>query len=258
MQKLSGLEKPFVPADLSVDEQRKRRFLALFLLFLTPALFLLGLFNLWSHRSNTADLILWLSTAFGVLSLLSLRYLRNIKPMFYLGFTVTLAIMTYQAAVGTGAGMAFLWFYFFPISTFFLFGKHTGLLWVIPAWLIALLLLMFNVGPYSYPPAMGIRFMITYTLISIFSYSIEASRTQYYNQLLAEKAALEVALKQVKTLQGLLPICASCKKIRDDGGYWHQVESYISDHAGVEFSHSICPECRVTFYPKLPARAASR
>lgn len=73
MQKLSGLEKPFVPADLSVDEQRKRRFLALFLLFLTPALFLVGLFNLWSHRSNAADLILWLGTAFGVLVLPEFR-----------------------------------------------------------------------------------------------------------------------------------------------------------------------------------------
>jgi hypothetical protein len=96
------------------------------------------------------------------------------------------------------------------------------------------------------------------TLISIFSYSIEASRTQYYNQLLAEKAALEVALQQVKTLQGLLPICASCKKIRDDGGYWHQVESYIRDHAGVEFSHSICPECRVILYPQLFAQVETR
>ncbi len=254
MQKLLGFEKLLVPTDLSVDEQRKRRFLALFLVLLTPALFLLGLFNSWNQPSTTANLILWGGAAFSLLSVLSLRYLKNIKPMFYLGFTVTLAIMTYQAAIGTGAGMAFLWFYFFPLSTFFLFGKHKGLLWVVPSWVVALLLLIFNIGPYHYPSALGIRFLITYTLVAIFSYGIEASRSQYYNQLLTEKAALEAALQEVKTLHGLLPICASCKKIRDDGGYWHQVESYISRHAEVEFSHSICPECRVTLYPQIYAR----
>jgi phosphoserine phosphatase RsbU/P len=55
--------------------------------------------------------------------------------------------------------------------------------------------------------------------------------------------ALEEALARVKQLQGLLPICAYCKKIRDDQNYWQQVESYISEHSEAQFSHSICPEC---------------
>jgi DNA-binding response OmpR family regulator len=54
---------------------------------------------------------------------------------------------------------------------------------------------------------------------------------------------LEEALTSVKTLQGLLPICCYCKKIRDDGNYWHRVESYIAGHANVRFSHGICPDC---------------
>ena len=54
---------------------------------------------------------------------------------------------------------------------------------------------------------------------------------------------LEAALKQVKQLRGLLPICMYCKKIRNDGDYWQQVETYISDHTEAEFSHGICPEC---------------
>ena len=54
---------------------------------------------------------------------------------------------------------------------------------------------------------------------------------------------LEEAISSVKTLQGLLPICCYCKKIRDDGNYWHRVESYITGHANVRFSHGICPEC---------------
>ncbi|MBI5252630.1 MAG: PAS domain-containing protein [Desulfomonile tiedjei] len=62
---------------------------------------------------------------------------------------------------------------------------------------------------------------------------------------------LQTALTEVKTLSGLLPICASCKKIRDDQGYWQQIESYIRDRAGVEFSHGICPDCARILYPGI-------
>ncbi len=59
------------------------------------------------------------------------------------------------------------------------------------------------------------------------------------------------ALKEIKVLSGLLPICASCKKIRDDTGYWNQIESYINQHSEAEFSHSICPDCAKNLYPDL-------
>lgn len=59
---------------------------------------------------------------------------------------------------------------------------------------------------------------------------------------------LQEALAQVKTLSGFLPICASCKNIRDDSGYWKQIESYLSVHADVTFSHGICPDCAQKLY----------
>ena len=62
---------------------------------------------------------------------------------------------------------------------------------------------------------------------------------------------LQDALAKVKKLSGFLPICSSCKKIRDDEGYWNQIESYIRDHSEAEFSHSICPECVKKLYPDL-------
>jgi hypothetical protein len=62
---------------------------------------------------------------------------------------------------------------------------------------------------------------------------------------------LEQALGEVKKLSGLLPICASCKRIRDDKGYWNQLESYIRDHSDAEFTHSICPDCQAKLYPGL-------
>jgi PAS domain S-box-containing protein len=62
---------------------------------------------------------------------------------------------------------------------------------------------------------------------------------------------LETALAKVKTLRGLVPICASCKKVRDDQGFWHQVEVYVRDHSHAEFSHGICPDCARELYPDL-------
>lgn len=61
---------------------------------------------------------------------------------------------------------------------------------------------------------------------------------------------LRKTLSEVKRLSGLLPICASCKKIRDDKGYWKQVETYVSEHSDAVFSHSICPECAKKLYPE--------
>jgi len=61
---------------------------------------------------------------------------------------------------------------------------------------------------------------------------------------------LQEALKQIKTLHGILPICMHCKKIRDDKGYWSQVEVYVRDHTHAEFSHSLCPECMAVYYPE--------
>ncbi len=62
---------------------------------------------------------------------------------------------------------------------------------------------------------------------------------------------LQDALSQVKTLRGLIPICAGCKKIRDDKGFWSQVETYIAKHSDAKFSHGLCPDCVAKYYPEI-------
>ena len=64
-------------------------------------------------------------------------------------------------------------------------------------------------------------------------------------------AKLEQAMAEIKRLRGILPICATCKKIRDGEGYWSQIETYISTHSEVEFTHGICPECEGEIYSSL-------
>jgi K+-sensing histidine kinase KdpD len=64
-------------------------------------------------------------------------------------------------------------------------------------------------------------------------------------------AQLQGAIANVRTLSGLIPICAGCKKIRDDTGYWHQLEVYIRDHSEADFSHSLCPDCAKNYWDQL-------
>jgi hypothetical protein len=68
-----------------------------------------------------------------------------------------------------------------------------------------------------------------------------------------EKLILELqdALAKVKTLSGLLPNCSACKRIRNDKGYWNQIEIYIQSHSDAEFTHSFCPECMKRLYPEI-------
>jgi AmiR/NasT family two-component response regulator len=81
--------------------------------------------------------------------------------------------------------------------------------------------------------------------------TIALARFEDWIELRRLNAELKDALAQVRALRGLLPICASCKRIRDDEGYWHQVEVYIRDHSEAEFSHGICPDCFKELYPDL-------
>ncbi|MDA8433002.1 MAG: response regulator, partial [Nitrospiraceae bacterium] len=69
---------------------------------------------------------------------------------------------------------------------------------------------------------------------------------------------LRDALENVKKLSGLLPICSSCKKIRDDRGYWNQIETYISEHSEALFTHGLCDECTKKMYPEYYDRIKER
>jgi len=93
----------------------------------------------------------------------------------------------------------------------------------------------------------GIAFMILSALIGLFWGKIKQADEEK-SEIIAQ---LQKALAEVKTLSGFLPICASCKKIRDDKGYWNQIEAYISEHSKAKFSHGICPECSEKLYPEL-------
>ena len=71
----------------------------------------------------------------------------------------------------------------------------------------------------------------------------------YWNASYALRSRLDEALAEIETLKGILPICCHCKRVRNDEGYWEQVESYVSKRSSAEFSHGLCPDCVKAHYP---------
>jgi PAS domain S-box-containing protein len=95
--------------------------------------------------------------------------------------------------------------------------------------------------------------LIEYADKKIFQAILRDNSVRKIEELEREKliTELKTALEKVKKLNGMLPICASCKKIRDDKGYWNQIEAYMQEHSDLEFSHSLCPDCLAELYPEM-------
>jgi len=100
---------------------------------------------------------------------------------------------------------------------------------------------------------MRLLIVVIILLFGLISQQLANKITSAYQREKKITARLEQSLKEIKVLRGILPICASCKKIRDDNGYWNQIEAYFSTHSEAEFTHSVCPECQEKLYPKFYA-----
>jgi len=144
-----------------------------------------------------------------------------------------------------GRGIPYLTFYPAVMIAAFFGGIWAG----VGATVFSALLAFFWVqqGTMSLPESLAMAiFVISCIMIS----GITEARRRAILQAKESNEELQEALDRVKQLSGLLPICASCKKIRDDKGYWNQIESYISKHSEAQFTHGICPECTRKMYPE--------
>ncbi len=114
--------------------------------------------------------------------------------------------------------------------------------------LIAQIFTSKGIGPFA-----GSDIQLNLVSLNVFIISITLS-AGFTGILFYERKAredkLKQALEEIKTLRGILPICSSCKKIRNDKGYWEQIEFYIAEHSDAEFSHSLCDECVEKLYGK--------
>jgi hypothetical protein len=179
-----------------------------------------------------------------------LRNSKNDRTAYRLAMLAISFLFIFNVSTGRTQGIDILWLYTYPMCALFLLGRKEGLYWTVILLGITFLLIQFQIGysVFGYSVEFKVRFCLTILLVSFFCWLSEALRQYFYTQLKKEKTKLKSAMNEIKTLSGLLPICSPCKKIRDDKGYWNQIENYIKQHSDAEFSHSMCPECSDNFY----------
>lgn len=147
----------------------------------------------------------------------------------------------------TGPDLNFFVFYFLPVSAAaWYLGLRTS---VVVSLLSALV--WFGANDLAGRPSSAHFYAVWNTGIRLSSFLYIGFAVSKMRFLLdkeqASAAALRQALSEIKVLQGVLPICAQCKKIRDQDNAWHQLEAYISDHSATRFSHGYCPDCAKKF-----------
>jgi hypothetical protein len=169
-------------------------------------------------------------------------------------------IFLYNTYIGSGDGAVLYWILPLPLIFLFFLEKFEGGLFsgILFCLMCVLLFNPFSLESYVYDAGVRMRFLFSQVLVILMAYGLEAAREKFGNlliekqeRLLEEKKQLEEAMKEIRTLSGLIPICSNCKKIRDDKGYWQQVDVYVSQHSTADFSHGICPDCLGDYYKKI-------
>lgn len=267
-------------APISADEKYRLQHYTVFVLIGVPILLIYGLHNFIRSEYLLCSLI----SASGIGLSIGWYLLGKLKCgilVYRVNAFLFALLLLYMLKIGGQAGSKALWMFTFPLIAFFMLGKNEGLAWVgaIFALAVGLLWMLFGLfSVYEYPEQFKIRFVTSFSVVAAIAYWFEYLRHQYRSGMERERQALQEeqallrqqveerektekenalliqqlqqALSKVKLLSGFLPICASCKKIRDDKGYWNQVEFYIKEHSEAEFSHGICPECAKKLYPE--------
>lgn len=251
---INAFKKFFQPdellAQMPLEEQRKRVYVLVNASIAVPIFLFFGLIHLCesgSLETSWADLLM---AAFLAVFILRLRKTVDGGNLYRTGMFALSAILLYNIVIGLYEGTDVLWFYVYPLIVFYLFGIREGLLWTAPMLMPVFVILFFPdlVKGHHFSQEFNIRFVISMLIITFVSGFLESLRQHYYEQLQQQKDELTRALEEVKMLSGLLPICSSCKKIRDDKGYWNQLESYIEKHSDASFSHGLCTECSDKIY----------
>ncbi|MBN2035501.1 MAG: DUF4118 domain-containing protein [Chitinispirillaceae bacterium] len=154
----------------------------------------------------------------------------------------------------SGWELGFFVFYFIPIAfAAWYIGRKSGIVLAVFAGLTWIIADFFLTNHYSSP-----FFAFWNSFIRLISFVLLALLlTRIRHLLVHEKQIsrdLQFSLDHIKRLKGMLPICASCKKVRNDKGYWEQIEKYLCEHSEAEFTHGLCPECTRKLYPELSER----
>jgi len=194
-----------------------------------------------------------------------LKRTRNYHLIGLIGTITILGFYIFLIAYGGPRNTAYIWSFTYPLISLFLLGTSLGT--VLSLILLGFAIIVFVFGTEitfftSYSNNLMIRFIPAYMTIFLFAFVIEKSRDIVQKRLKNSKTNLEKSndekkklireleekIDEIKVLRGIVPICASCKKVRNDSGFWEQVEKYIQERSEAKFTHGLCPECTKKLY----------
>lgn len=247
----------FFPDDIlsqiSLEERRKRFYVVAVTAITIPIFLIFGLVHCFQDGTIENSWVDLLMSLFLFATILVLRKLIDGIVVYRIGMAIFSMNLLYYFTNGLYNGTDILWLYLYPLITFYIFGTVEGAVWIIMMMTPVFVILYFPylTGAYGYTDEFRIRFVISIITVSFIAGFLESLRLHSYTQLEKKNRALEDALNKVKKLDGLIPICASCKKIRNDKGYWQAVEQYIAQKTDVQFSHGICADCLKKAHPEI-------
>lgn len=243
----------------SEEKTRLQHFMA-FLLLGVPTMLAFGVYNCLQSNWVLGGMVFAMALSL-VLAWSLLKRLQSGVWLYRINALCFGGMLLYMAVIGGDDGSKAMWLFTFPLIAFFLLSTIEGLVWTVAMFLGACCVLWLShlgAAKHIYSGQFTTRFVAVYFILSVVACWFEVLRQHYrkgmdaeHQRLLAERSALQEALSQVRQLSGLLPICACCKKVRDDQGYWTQIESYIRDRSEAEFSHGLCPDCGEDLYPGM-------
>ena len=198
-----------------------------------------------------------LSIAFvEILAVFQLRRSRDHRLMSYLCIGLTAVLFMYLLLNGGIGGTGPLWTFAFPLFATYMLGVRWGSI-VVGVFLLAVVVCFFPGSPIphaDYGASFLGRYLAAFLLVTTIALFAEFIRDRTQRHLEERNRQLQAANAEIETLTGFIPICGWCKKVRDDKGYWSQVESYVASHTGAKFTHGICPDCVDKVYPEHPEK----
>ena len=169
-------------------------------------------------------------------------------------FVGSIIVLVFQQVIWAEQNaFALFWLFVIPITANFLAGLQTGMRW--SGISLVLVTILFN-SPIPDPTGTLIaefkfKFIAFFTILSVLAYIMETTHERYAEAVTDRLASLKQTYHSIRTLKGLVPVCASCKSIRDDAGFWTSLEEYLVENTDLKLSHGICPRCLKEHFPDV-------